>query len=859
MRPTGSVDTLIFISILYSNTRKSSISNVGGQLTYRDNLRGFFEQCFAALVARIFGYNGPSWLAMVAASGKETDARALLRLLSPTGPLFLAIYNADADGSTRFHFPRQRLPVHTQLLLASPAAQKILAAWPQYASLYSEDPSAAGKGHIHVSVFQYFCYWFAFYAIKGSDGSSGLATRGSSRMMLNDYAFIHSKSSDGGRLGPKERAPYQNQLGVPTEEGLAPSLAQNDPSFSVRRAAKEALHHLSHRHSPSDREKGTLASSVDVETAIKRPYAALLRQFMAYLLPRPTDALQSPVGSPEKRTGTVSRLQNSAYTSPMRGSQREVWYGDGRSRGLIFYSTMIEFWLKDANEPVPLHSTEATRAAATSYEPPSEELLDSLTEMVRYTTVCSSPPTIRPAQATPTAWLPPSPVMSQNGLATVGPQRRTPSTSPSAGPARLGPAAQPGAQLLFRQLFRFFYRAFSLWPDQRSIKPLLRPFLACIAPWQTGSMGGPQGQGALNAHREASGFTHHITSHLVSELVHRVSHSGQSGMASSETYSPELWESHVLSNIPFYLILIPLFLERCISRVSIRGESAVQDVMRVIAPLEASNELVDLLRVVERDVNKYAASHPRRAEGPFADYMPWLYDQVLDWQVAASINVLGEVSSQAGRAQQEYSMFSINMANGEKWPAALIAKDLLDLSSSILKPEAFNKFSKALEKVLPIADVTKDSAAANLLARGGFSRGGEGDFSGGNRDAILRHQCLPRSSWKDVCFKGDELMRPVASFEIAALVRVLVAVSQWVNKAIGLEADSSGESPTEPETRLQEIVFAMRRRGWRVNLRPLGDLRTLFWLPVAIWTAWCTVQGAIFIIAALVRASGRGA
>lgn len=790
---------------------------------------------------------------MVSASGKETDARAFLRLLSPNGPLFLAIYNADADGSIRFHFPRQRLPVHTQLLLASPAAQKILAAWPQYASLYTEDPSAAGHGHIHVSVFQYFCYWFAFYAIKGSDSSSGLVFKGSSRTTLHDYPFGHSKSSDGGRRGGQEKLPYPSQFGGVTE-GHDPS----DPSFSVRRVAKEALHHLSHRHSPSVLDQtSTLGSIVDLETAVKRPYAALLRQFMVSLLPRPTDAMQSSVASPEKRNGASVRLQSSAYASPTRGFQREVRYGDTRSRGLVFYSTLIEFWLKDANEPVPLHSTEAVRAATISYEPPSEELLDSLTEMIRYTTVCQSPPTARPAQGTPTAWLPPSPVMSQNGLSTIGSQRK-PHASPTAGPVRLGPAAQPGAQLLFRQFYRFFYRAFSLWPDQRSIKPLLRPFLACIAPWQSGSLGGGQGQGAQ---REASGFTHNITSH-VSEFVHRVSHkdhaghpSTQSGLVAGQMYSSDLWEAHVLSNVPFYLILIPLFLERCVSRVSMRGESAVQDVMRVIAPLEASGELVDLLRVVERDVNKYAASHPRRAEGPFAEYLPWLYDQVLDWQAAASINVLGEVSSQAGKLSEEYAMFSISIGNGEKWPAALIAKDLLDLSSSILKPEAFNKFSQALEKVLPIADVSKDPTTASLLAGGSLTRRGGLTGGVGEMDAILKHQCLPRSSWADVRFKGDELMRPVTSFEIAALVRILVAASRWMNRVIGLDPNGS---LTEPETRFQEIVFALRRKGWRINLRPLADLRTLFWLPVAIWTLWCTVQGVVIIVGALIRAGETG-
>jgi hypothetical protein len=49
--------------------------------------------------------------------GKEVDAKALLKLLSPTGVLFSACYAADADGLIRFVFPTERLPTHTQVCL----------------------------------------------------------------------------------------------------------------------------------------------------------------------------------------------------------------------------------------------------------------------------------------------------------------------------------------------------------------------------------------------------------------------------------------------------------------------------------------------------------------------------------------------------------------------------------------------------------------------------------------------------------------------------------------------------------------------------------------------------------------------
>ena len=59
-------------------------------------------------------------------SPKDADARALLKLLSPSGILFTAMYNADADGATQFFFPKERLPTHTQVA-ALPAHALLLA------------------------------------------------------------------------------------------------------------------------------------------------------------------------------------------------------------------------------------------------------------------------------------------------------------------------------------------------------------------------------------------------------------------------------------------------------------------------------------------------------------------------------------------------------------------------------------------------------------------------------------------------------------------------------------------------------------------------------------------------------------
>jgi hypothetical protein len=711
------------------------------------------------------------------------------------------------------------------MLLATPIGIKALATWPQYGSSL-EDAAAASKGHIHVSVFQYFCYWFAFYAIKGGDlGSNDPITLG------------------GGSLG--------GSLGGGSGFGS-----------SVRRAA-DALH---------------LTRGRDADPALANPYIALLRQMSIELVPRPVGvAAPSPLASPRRGGPSASGAPSSPYytrnnVSGKRGS-------DAASRGLIFYSTLLEFWLKDADEPVPTASMSAAAGGrggssvsplwATTYEPPSEDLLEALGELIRYVTVAPSGSS-KSLAATPAqgggSWLPVTPVLSiqtsvgggsnahhQPGGAShlaggLGGSRVGPGggsvDSPLMGPPRLGAAAQPGSQALSRQLYRFFHRAFSMWPDQRTMKPLLRAFIAFIAPWQSAV--------PINAGDSAASGA--LASQLVSGLVHRVSRadgggggglgggmggalgagvggligSGAGGSSANRNavYTPE-WEAHVLSNIPFYLELLPLFLERSISRVSIRGETAVQDVLRVLGILESSSALVDLLRAVERDVNRCAASQPRRAEGPYAELLPWLIEQAQDWQVAATANAVGDIPA-SGRQIMSYAMFA---ASGDRC-ASLAAKDLLDLSAGMLKPEAQQRLKKCLERVLPLAELAEvtpaaagNAAAARLM------------------DSVPR---LPRSTWRDVRFKGDSLERPVTTYEIAPLVRIAVAISQRINAALGLDqAWDEGEEP--PENQFQEILVKLRQKEKKVDLRPLGDIRNLFWFPVVYWTISVLLR-AIWVI-----------
>ncbi len=149
----------------------------------------------------------------------------------------------------------------------------------------------------------------------------------------------------------------------------------------------------------------------------------------------------------------------------------------------------------------------------------------------------------------------------------------------------------------------------------------------------------------------------------------------------------------------------------------------------------------------------------------------------------------------------------------------------------------------------------------------------------------------PPGHWQQLRFKGDWMLRPITTNEIGWLARALVAVSRAVNSYLNLDGvpladkassgtpqqqqqqqqQQSGSTPQKqtppqaspsgtgtktgtpgrspaagtpqqqqqqqpydpPETLLQEWLLVARRRGWRVNLRPLAEKQTLAWLLAA--------------------------
>ena len=781
----------------------------------KDNLRGFFEHCFAPLVAKVFGYTGTysysgsqgGWLNSVTYTpGREDDAGlhfgkggvsigrsnvsshqggshdvqkleqkrrknddavALRRLLSPQGHLFAAMYNADCDGTIQFHFPKQRLPTITQMLMKG--SHQMLKLWPQYSVLASQEEQPQRGGgmdmhmqdpqHLHVSVFQYFCYWFAFYAINAS---------------------VSGSSESGSRRGG------------PSPYGVSGSNLQNFGKRMLHLNSSIAATMYSSRSSKR-------SSEVNM-------YLVVLRDLLHDFLPRPVDASED-----EGLCRMALNGQGAASSSSHRSYQ-------GKSgAGMLLYSILLEFWLKDPNEiwlTQSAASVSSRRATWGSlYEPPSENILEAVNELTKYVLVYIIRDGNVPAQSG-SSWLPVSPVLYEPQ--DVFAKKDAPAGHSQKmldilqGPRSLGVSASIGPQAFSRQLYRMLHRAFSSWPDQRSIKPLLRVFMAVIAPWKSNS-----------SFLEMNSKSH--TSKL-SSLVKSVGLDSHASGAKRDLEYSSAWENHVLSNLPFYLDLVPMFLDLSISRVGTRGETSVNDVMRVMSVFDSSELLVHLLRDVEHHANKCYVSQPRRADGPHAEILPWVVEQTENWKKFAMSDQqhpsrnMADFTMDGGRKDKLFSMFSTRVPC-----AASSAHEIQRISAGILKKDAQKSLERSFAKVLPLDAVGMDDTEYTM--HGGADYGGDIDFRGVRK--------ISRNTWIDAKFKGDDLKRPRSSYEIAYLVDFMVGISEKINGFLGLDIPYTGKEI--PENIIQEALVSLRKNNKRINLRPLSDIRNVLWGFALFW------------------------
>eukprot|EP00879_Flechtneria_rotunda_P023522 GHRR01024884.1.p1 GENE.GHRR01024884.1~~GHRR01024884.1.p1 ORF type:complete len:956 (+),score=357.62 GHRR01024884.1:92-2959(+) len=490
-----------------------------------------------------------------------------------------------------------------------------------------------------------------------------------------------------------------------------------------------------------------------------------------------------------------------------------------------------------------------------SYQPPAEDLITGVSALAKYVYV--GEPASPDAQPTPaqsgTQWLPQSPVVT-----IPSPSGRL-ALSHHASPLMVGPAFSPAVQVVSRKLYRLLRRTFAQWQPSStaSLSPIVKLWLVVLCPWKNASYtdtaalkatihalsaadmsrsarltgrqqgngtngtagvlagaaagalrssagaaaglggllsaagNGSNGQGGSSSLFGGAGQVAALASGTLNRWGSEVAHHFSPGAGGSQDHEPHqrgssssqdfeytlAWRSHVLAHLPFYTQLLPAFLELAYSQMAYSGRQAIKEVYRVMKALAESGEaLMQELAQAEAAYNKYIISSLRRPEGDLAELLPWLADQAADWEQAAAA---GAPTTPPIVPGPRYRMFDTDLGGAASCLRAIVAAAERQQSKG-----AADKVLQLANRVLPMSELPSEAAATPVIHPAG-------------RD-------VPKAgSWRDVMYHGDWMLRPIASNEIAPLVRLLVCLSQAVNGSLGLQGilQTPGDEP--PETMAQ--------------------------------------------------------
>ncbi|KAK9838022.1 hypothetical protein WJX74_009893 [Apatococcus lobatus] len=500
----------------------------------------------------------------------------------------------------------------------------------------------------------------------------------------------------------------------------------------------------------------------------------------------------------------------------------------GRSGlGQSLLSIMVEFWLLDSEVPQPgaaaaaaqhqqQQQARAMRSLLSSsllraqrFEPPPTELMEGLCLLARHVTAREEPSKpIRSAQSLPNSWLPWTPVRPFT----------TPKTGKEAGFAhKLGAAGRPPAQAFACHLYRFLRRGFTMWPHQRSITPLVSLYLAYATPWVPSESDSARVSFRAGPVRPTAEASRHLAKQVSGLFAHAF---GENSPSSKGAQQPQRatnfvlgeWQLHVLANMPFFSLLLPMLLDLEASRLAAGSRPDSQELLQVLSALTAAPGLGDMLKLVEAAYNAMLNQQADWTDSPYSEFLPAISEQACEWEAAATVDASSLPSSQAPAAPS-FRLFD----TGPEGASAVLQRIRASAAHSTgAQDDAFQQAMAMGCALLPAFD-------------GGAGTSAPGQPASGLSPAPSQpaSQGLKLANLSQVHYRGDDMQRPIASYEIGWLVRLLVWVSISLNQALQLGPSSTG-SPDAPD--FWGLLRWARRKGIKINLRPAAELQMLAWL-----------------------------
>ncbi|XP_024525377.1 uncharacterized protein LOC112344584 [Selaginella moellendorffii] len=510
-----------------------------------------------------------------------------------------------------------------------------------------------------------------------------------------------------------------------------------------------------------------------------------------------------------------------------------LWEDYVISHADILVRTLIDFWLID-DDPCPFSLAVCqslqlhTLPPPSSYVPPGRDLIDAVKLLINYFSALLQTQIGHHEQFFAS---PESPAGFRRKASLLSDLRASSALN-----------ASPYLQSLQRPLYRFFLRAFCLWPVGTSLTkvlPMVDLWLHYLEPW---------------------------TAILLVPKDSSVQPGSRVVLDESKRFYSAYWQEYVLSNYGFYTSLVSHFLDFALKFLHVDMELVVQATCKVLGVLAKSDDLLDLLRRVNAAYTESFLGRHHYTSNPFVDRVPTIMEQLQDWEegMTNSEKEHGEIlhSSMQTSAPQlhlfgvgeyggHYVLQSIILlaeaenraCNTDKLPVS--PKTLRNLKELVLK--VFER--EVLGRQQPLRSDSGSPLPEMVIPETNHSE-----------EIPERSPGLQRHSVAEVKYKGDWMRRPIESQEIGWLVRLLVEVSDKLNGCLGFtggrelieEQGCSSHSQVldavfpevlKPVARalLAAFLFVvkeLRKRGFRINLRPLASKQAISSGALALFFYW---------------------
>ncbi|MCO5564935.1 hypothetical protein L7F22_018605 [Adiantum nelumboides] len=275
-------------------------------------------------------------------------------------------------------------------------------------------------------------------------------------------------------------------------------------------------------------------------------------------------------------------------------------------------------------------------------------------------------------------------------------------------------------------------------------------------------------------------------------------------------------------------------MSRAVKKVDVQAHQELHHTW-ILNVLAGSADLLDFLKSLSSPLNEKNAVKKSNATAVVCDQLQRLEDISCDWQ-----NECCHVASWPG-----VRFFSKDGNGGEAILELFIVQAEGELRA--VPPTAYTNCKKALDAIKKAGSIifTTKLEPISLIATPVT------DVKSSSH-SFQACTALPQHTWKNVKYKGDWMCRPIESTEFAWLVRLLVQLSDTINRKLDLSQEC--DLPALELEDQDNNVTAVSNHGLSMQSSPDVVVDVNF-AKVAALILWC-VSNAFSILVEFVR--GRG-